>query len=205
MTEHFFDKGDEHYKDFCDNANDLMQSVNNDGSFRWVNHSWLKTMGYTADQVSDMTIWDIIHPDELAHCRRLFGRVMSGEDVGRITTTFLTKGGEIVFVEGEVNCEFEGARPLYTRAIFRDITARKMLEEERERLILELKAALEEVKTLSGLIPICAWCKKVRDEEGYWQAVEQYIQQHSGAAFTHSICQECYKQHFGDYVDTDDS
>ena len=201
MTEPAFIEDEEHYKDFCDNANDLMQSVNNDGGFRWVNRSWLKAMGYTADQVSYMTIWDIIHPDELAHCRRLFGRVISGEDVGRITTIFLTKGGDRVFVEGEVNCEFEGDKPLYTRAIFRDITARRRLEKERERLILELKKALDEVKTLSGLIPICAWCKKVRNEEGYWQAVEQYIQQHSGAAFTHSICQECYRKYFGGCVD----
>jgi len=72
------------------------------------------------------------------------------------------------------------------------------LEAERERLITELQEALGKVKTLSGLIPICAWCKKIRDDKGYWQAVEQYIQEHSRAEFSHGICPECYDKYFAE-------
>src|SRR5439155_6634673 len=75
--------------------------------------------------------------------------------------------------------------------IFRDISLRKSLEGEREKLILELKNALTEVKTLSGLIPICGWCKNVRNDSGYWQSVEQYVHAHTEATFTHGICPEC--------------
>ncbi len=60
-----------------------------------------------------------------------------------------------------------------------------------QRLIADLEAALGRVKTLSGLLPICSWCKRVRDDRGYWKAVEAYVEEHSQAEFTHGICPEC--------------
>jgi CheY-like chemotaxis protein len=69
-------------------------------------------------------------------------------------------------------------------------------EAEREALIKQLQSALAEIKTLSGLIPICSWCKKVRDDAGYWKTVEEYVRQHSQADFTHGICTECEKKYF---------
>ncbi|MFB3830176.1 MAG: MASE3 domain-containing protein [Bryobacteraceae bacterium] len=72
-----------------------------------------------------------------------------------------------------------------------DITERVRAAEERERLIAELQHALAEVKTLGGLLPICASCKKIRDDHGYWTQVESYIQAHSGVSFTHGICPDC--------------
>jgi YesN/AraC family two-component response regulator len=72
----------------------------------------------------------------------------------------------------------------------------------RERLILELQDALDRVKTLSGLLPICASCKKIRDDEGYWNQLEAYIQEHSDVVFSHGLCPECakklYPEIFGD-------
>jgi DNA-binding NtrC family response regulator len=65
---------------------------------------------------------------------------------------------------------------------------------ERKQLIFQLREALARVKTLSGLLPICAWCKKIRDDKGYWNHVEAYIADHTGADFTHGICPECAKQ-----------
>jgi hypothetical protein len=65
---------------------------------------------------------------------------------------------------------------------------------DRERLILELQKALSEVRRLSGLLPICAWCKKIRDERGHWKKIEEYITEHSDARFTHGACPECYER-----------
>lgn len=79
-----------------------------------------------------------------------------------------------------------------------DITARILIEEERERLIESLQAALKEISTLSGLLPICANCKKVRDDSGYWRQIESYIQEHSQAQFSHGICPECVKKLYPD-------
>jgi len=75
-----------------------------------------------------------------------------------------------------------------------DITERKKAEEEREKIISELREALAKVNTLSGLIPICANCKKIRDDKGYWSDVELYISKHSTAEFSHGLCNDCMKK-----------
>lgn len=70
-------------------------------------------------------------------------------------------------------------------------------DREREELIRQLQEALMQVKMLSGLLPICAWCKNVRDDNGYWKRVEDYIQEHSEAKFSHGLCPDCATKHFG--------
>ena len=79
-----------------------------------------------------------------------------------------------------------------------EIERRKALEKEREKLIDELQQALSEIKTLRGFLPICASCKKIRDDEGYWQQIEAYIEDRSHAQFSHSICPECAKKLYPD-------
>ncbi|MHB1295719.1 MAG: histidine kinase N-terminal 7TM domain-containing protein [Anaerolineae bacterium] len=76
----------------------------------------------------------------------------------------------------------------------RDISAERLAERERERLIEELRAALAEVNTLSGLLPVCAWCGKIRDDEGYWIRLDHYLAQHVHAEFTHGICPACQNE-----------
>ncbi len=73
----------------------------------------------------------------------------------------------------------------------REINERKRAERERAKLIHELQEALNKVKTLSGLLPICASCKKIRDDNGYWNQIEVYIRDHSEAEFSHSLCPDC--------------
>ena len=80
-----------------------------------------------------------------------------------------------------------------------DITERKASEENNTRLIRELTHALNQVKHLSGLLPICSYCKKIRDDKGYWQEVEAYIHTHSEARFSHGICKECAEKHYPDF------
>ena len=75
-----------------------------------------------------------------------------------------------------------------------DITERKIAEDEKEKLITQLQNALDEVKLLSGFIPICASCKNIRDDKGYWNQIESYITKHSEAQFSHSICPNCAKK-----------
>jgi PAS domain S-box-containing protein len=78
--------------------------------------------------------------------------------------------------------------------ILRDITARQRMEQEREDLVRELQDALARVETLSGLLPICANCKKIRDDQGHWQSVEIYVKERSRASFSHGICPDCMKE-----------
>lgn len=79
-----------------------------------------------------------------------------------------------------------------------DITALKRIEEERERLNIKLQDALLKIKTLSGLIPICAGCKKIRDDKGYWNQLEEYLEKHSDASFSHGLCPDCFHKFFPD-------
>lgn len=81
---------------------------------------------------------------------------------------------------------------------FQDITTRKQLEKEKEDLIAKLQKSLNSVKLLSGLIPICASCKKIRDDKGYWNQIEAYIRDHSEAEFSHGICPVCAKKLYPD-------
>jgi PAS domain-containing protein len=82
--------------------------------------------------------------------------------------------------------------------VLHDITRRKRLLEERDQLIAELQRALTEVKTLSGLLPICANCKKIRDDLGYWRSVEDYVGAHTEVEFTHGICPDCMNKLYPD-------
>jgi PAS domain S-box-containing protein len=76
----------------------------------------------------------------------------------------------------------------------KDIVRREFIEHEREKLITDLREAFAKIKILTGLLPMCAWCKKVRDDQGYWKKVETYVQEHSDASFTHGICPDCLKK-----------
>lgn len=89
------------------------------------------------------------------------------------------------------------------RELSTDIERREALEREREVLIAELSNALAQVKQLKGLLPICASCKRVRDDGGYWMQIEEYIHSHSEAEFSHGICPECAKKFFPEYVESE--
>lgn len=77
------------------------------------------------------------------------------------------------------------------KKLLEEINERKQAESDREKLIAELQKALEEIKNLQGIIPICMHCKKIRDDEGYWHRVETYIEKNSDAKFSHGICPSC--------------
>ncbi len=81
----------------------------------------------------------------------------------------------------------------------RNLDERIEAEKQRENTIIDLRKALSQVKKLSGLLPICSHCKKIRDDKGYWNQIESYIHEHSEAQFSHGICQECAKKYYPDF------
>ncbi|HKA17176.1 MAG TPA: PAS domain S-box protein [Blastocatellia bacterium] len=121
---------EERYRDLFENASDLIQSAAPDGSFIYVNRAWRETLGYTEDEVSNLTLLHIIHPASLAHCMEMFKRVLSGEKLDHLEAMFVTKDGRTIMVEGNSSCNFKDGKPVATRSIFRDITERKRFENE---------------------------------------------------------------------------
>ena len=136
-------ESEERYRDLFENANDLIQSVAPDGSLIYVNRAWREALGYSEEEVSSLTLFDIIHPDSLAHCTTTFDRVMSGEKLDHIEAMFLTKDGKTITVEGSASCSLKDGKPVATRSIFRDITERKRFESE---LAKARDAALESAR-----------------------------------------------------------
>lgn len=108
----------------------------------------------------------------------------------------VNQAGKSIWVQLDmtISGKNESAVSRSCRIVMSDIRERKQAEEVRSLLIAELEGALEKVKALSGLLPICANCKKIRDDKGYWNQVEFFIQEHSDAQFTHSLCPECKKK-----------
>ena len=95
------------------------------------------------------------------------------------------------------------ARPITNRELLARVNAMVRIlraERERDRLIVQLKETLAKVKKLSGLLPICAGCKKIRDDKGYWKQIESYLSEHSDAIMSHSICPECAKKYYPDLM-----
>ncbi|MBZ5527894.1 MAG: PAS domain-containing protein [Acidobacteriia bacterium] len=85
---------------------------------------------------------------------------------------------------------------------FRDVTARRLAQEERENLVQELTRALANVKTLSAMLPICSACKKIRDDKGYWSQIEEYVRKHTDTQFSHGICPDCVRTLYPEVADS---
>jgi PAS domain S-box-containing protein len=132
-----------------------------------------------------------IPPGHLAIDRFLAVPVLEGGKL--LGGVFLANKGEDYVDEDLALLQRIGA--LYALAL-----QRKWYEEERERLLLEREAALAQVKQLSGLLPICSGCKKIRDDRGYWQQIEHYISEHSEADFTHGLCPDCLRKIYPDLL-----
>jgi PAS domain S-box-containing protein len=138
-------ESEQRYRDLFENANDLIQIVGPDGHIDYVNRTWRDTLGYNEHEISKLTVFDLIHPDCISHCRDLFKKVVQGEHVDKFETKFMAKDGREILLEGTTSCKFEDGKAVSTRGIFRDITEKRRMEEELYRT-----QKLESVGILAG-------------------------------------------------------
>jgi PAS domain S-box-containing protein len=152
-----------------------------------------RMFGYRAEEMIGKPIAVLIPPDHLGEEVEIMKLIQQGEHIEHLETHRWNKDGQNIHVSLTIS-------PIKDRVgdvvgistIARDITQQKRAQAEREEMIQQLKDALDKVTVLSGLLPICSSCKKIRDDKGYWNQIEAYITDHSEATFTHGVCPECF-------------
>jgi len=148
--------------------------------------------GHPAAEMIGRSISTLIPQYRPGDLPELYEMIKRGERVERFETIRVRKDRTPIEISVTLSpIKDATGKVVGVSTVGRDITESKREEQERLRLIQELTDALAQVKTLSGLLPICAGCKKIRDDQGYWQQVETYIKQRSNAHFTHSLCPDC--------------
>ena len=125
---------DDWFRGLCDDASDLIQSVSPEGRFIYVNRAWKNTLEYDDDQIEQLHVFDIIHPDSRSHCETVMREVMSGHPSTDIRADFVTRYGRRVHVEGSASLRMRGGRPDATVGIFRDVTDRVNAKDQLDQL-----------------------------------------------------------------------
>ena len=190
-------ESEERFRALYENSTIGLYRTTPDGEIILANPSLLKMLGYASfEELSARNLQkDAFEP---AYEREHFVEQieLSGEVKG-LESAWNRHDASIVFVRESARAiRDRHGKTLYYDGTVEDITERKRVEGERELLVRELKEALENVKTLSGLVPICAHCKKIRDDKGYCNQLEKYLVEHTDASLTHGICPECTKLYF---------
>jgi DNA repair exonuclease SbcCD ATPase subunit len=145
----------------------------------------------------------LTHPEDLIKEQKMAKALLSGEMRSyNLEKRFRHNNGEYYWYNATVAKMLSPSDDeAFLVGFIEDISNRKKLEQERENLINDMQNALAEIKELRGFLPICANCKKIRDDKGYWQQVENYIQERTHAQFSHGICPECMKELYPEMAD----
>jgi PAS domain S-box-containing protein len=169
---------------------DMLCFLDFSGYFKRLNPAWERTLGFSREELMSRPSIEFVHPDDRERTLQQNSSVKTGGHALSFENRYLCKDGSYKWLLWNAASDFDH-KVIYSVA--RDITERKHAEEERETLVLELRAVLAEVKTLQEILPICSYCRKIRNDENYWESVEGYISQHTNSRFSHSICPTCYQ------------
>jgi len=197
-TEEALKETEENYQLLAENITDIIWTSDLDLNLTYISPSVKHVLGYSVEEAMAQSVENLLAPDSLTLVKKVLAEELKIEETkqgdprrSRLLEVEINRK-DVSRMWAEVKIAFlrdqEGA-PLELVGVARDITERKQSEKEREILQKRLEDAL--TKVLSGFIPICANCKKIRDENGNWKQIELYIQEHSEAKFSHGICPEC--------------
>ena len=170
---------------------DLLCIAHFSGRFKKLNAAWEKTLGFSREELLSKPMFDFVHPDDRQRTLDQNLKVRSGGQALGFENRYRCKDGSYRWLLWNATADLEH-EVIYSVA--RDITERKQQEHERERLLRELQDALAELKDLRTILPICSYCKNIRDDANYWQTVESYIARQTNATLSHGICPACYER-----------
>jgi PAS domain S-box-containing protein len=176
---------------FFDLSIDMLVVARFDGHFLRLNPAWETTLGFTREELQRVPMFDFVHPDDRERTLEQNRKVRAGGQALGFENRYRCRDGSYRWLRWNATADID--RQLIF-SVARDITVQKRADEERERLLRELQAALAEVKELREILPICMYCKRIRDDANYWQTVEAYLSHHTNARFSHGICPACYEK-----------
>jgi PAS domain S-box-containing protein len=181
-----------HLAAIIDSASDAIISKNLDGIVQSWNPAAEQIFGYTAEEMVGQSIMRLIPKGGEEEELNILFRLRAGERIANLFTRRVHKDGHLIPVALTISPikSFDG-KIVGASKIARDISAEHKAKIAQDELIERLQKALAEIKTLRGLIPICMQCKSIRNDQGYWQALEAYFNDHSEFRFTHGICPKC--------------
>ena len=190
------------FRSVTHSANDAIISADKSGNIVFWNQAAQEMFGYQEEEIIGRSL-TVLMPENFreAHKKGLSEHPSKGDSliIGKTVEMIgLTKERAEFPIELSI-ASWKADQELFYTGIIRDISARKQIEQERDELIKDLQRSLAKVKTLSGLLPICASCKKIRDDKGYWNQIEAFIHEHSDATFSHGICPQCAKKLYPEY------
>jgi len=161
LAEQALNESEERFRDLFENANDLIQSVDADGRFIYVNRKWKETLGYSDGDIDGIGLADVLRSDQIPHCMGLLHELLKSSSVDRVKTVFVGKDGREVYVEGNVNARIEDGALVTTRGIFRDVTERKQAEnalrDSEERFRALARSTPDGIVTTDGTGIIVFW------------------------------------------------
>jgi len=171
---------------------EFLQHEDGSGEVLYVSPNSNSILGYPSEYfIEDKSLkWEFIHPDDLKKFR--------DKSVNTIYDDFFSISVRIILPSGEIRWVRFRSKPEIKRNSGDILWAGCIVD------ITDLKEANEEIKLLQGIIPICSYCKNIRDDEGYWKSVEEYISSRTSTEFTHGICDACMKKHFPKIYDKKD-
>lgn len=178
------DKGDR----FFEVSIDMLCFLDFNGHFKRLSPAWERTLGYTRAELMSRPFIEFVHPDDRERTLQQNAQVRAGGKALGFENRYLCRDGSFRWFRWNAVADSPND-VIYSVA--RDITDAKRAEGEREQLVAELQAALAEVESLREILPICSYCRKIRDDQNYWLTVESYLLKHTGSRFSHSICPSC--------------
>lgn len=200
-------KSEERFRQVAESAQEWIWEVDATGLYTYASSMVETILGYKVEEiVGKKYFYDLFAPDARDEYREIvFETFRQKDSLYGFLNRNEHKNGRAVWLStsGRPILDRGGALLGY-RGVDADVTERMRMDEERTKLISELQDALAEVKTLSGMLPICSACKRIRDDQGYWNQIEAYIHERSAAEFTHSICPECVKELYSDVYEGDE-
>ena len=173
---------------FFDLSIDLLCFLDFSGYFKKLNPAWERLLGFSIAELMSRPFIEFVHPDDRERTLNQNRLVRTGDSALAFENRYRCKDGTFRWLRWNASSD-TAHQTIYSVA--RDVTEVKRIEAERDALVRELQTALTEVRTLRDILPICSYCRKIRDDENFWQSVEGYLQTHTNTRFSHGICPSC--------------